>query len=199
MITCPECGYENDSSASECANCCKSLHWVPDRPSRAKQSPHLSGLTALVPRQLIQIARAIPLLIVCVALCAPWYVTDFGDLGAGWVLAMDLCGWTCGVCGLPYALLLLAWTAAILTPVKAKMPGKYYALLWAYRGMLLLWLAEMTTAFFTEGVIGWNVDWSGYWGPKLFTIGVALALLVELAAILGGLLRKPWAAVVARK
>jgi hypothetical protein len=48
----------------------------------------------------------------------------------------------------------------------------------------------MTTAF-TERILGWNPDWSGYWGPRLFTIGVALALLVELAAIVAGFLRKP--------
>jgi hypothetical protein len=41
----------------------------------------------------------------------------------------------------------------------------------------------MTTFFFTEGIIGWNVDYSGYWGPKLFTIGIGLAIVVELIAI----------------
>lgn len=199
MIACPECGSENDETAQECANCHKSLHLVPEKPSRVKyaswqQALHLNWPMAFVPRQPIQIARAIPLLILCVALCAPWYVTDLGDPGFGFILAADLCGWTLGVCGLPYVLLLLPWTIVILTPVRGKMPGMYYAILWVYRGMLLLWLAEMNTNFFTKGVIGWNVDYSGYWGPKLFTIGVALALPVEMVAIFAGSFRKARAA-----
>jgi hypothetical protein len=158
--------------------------------SDRKQGEPRTGPKALIPRHPIQIARAVLFLSVLISLLGPWYTTDFGDIGAGWILAADMAGWTCGLCCVPYLWILLLWPVVILTPIREKMPIPYQIMLWTYRGVLLVWLVQMTTGFFTASLFKWEVLSWPYWGPKLFTVGIGLAIAVELVAIATGLLRK---------
>ena len=99
------------------------------------------------------------------------------------MLGLDLSGWTCGLCGIPYMLLILTGLGVILNPRIPVIRRWYPVIVWTYRATLLLWLVAMTTNFWAVP-FGWRVDWSGYWGLKLFIISLAVAVFVEVVAII---------------
>lgn len=116
-----------------------------------------------IPRRLIWALRIILFLGIIFSLFLPWYWTDMGYPGSGWILGLDLAGWSCGAFFLPYIAILLFGVWAILRPGGRRV--------WAYRVSLIFWLAYTV-------IFGTNLS-TNYTGPIVSLTVTAIALVVE--------------------
>lgn len=114
-------------------------------------------------RRVTWVLRIVLYLAIIGTLFLPWYETDMGGPGSGWILGLDLAGWSCGIFFTPYIALLIFGMWSILRP-----GGQ---IIWAYRASLFLWLAY--TGLF-------SVDrTSNYMGPIVSLTVTVIALIVE--------------------
>lgn len=116
-----------------------------------------------MPRRLIWALRIVLFLGIIFSLFLPWYQTDMGYPGSGWIPGLDLAGWSCGAFFLPYIAILLFGAWAILRPGGRRV--------WAYRVTLILWLAYNV-------MLGTSLS-SNYKGPIVSFTVTAIALAVE--------------------
>lgn len=123
-----------------------------------------------MPGRVVWIARIALFAGIIISLFLPWYLTDAGEPGSGWILGLDLAGWSCGVFFLPTIAVLLfgAWT--ILRP-----GGR---IVWAYRVALIVWLAYTMLSVF-----GLSTNYSG---PIVSLAATVVALVVETIELARG-------------
>ena len=114
----------------------------------------------------IRVLRGFLFLLAIASFSMPWYLTDFDRAGTGWEFAVEVAGWTLGLCGLPYLALIALWLLAVYRPKSRKT-------VWPYRAMLVVWLL-LVIFLILDGF---------FQGAFLFIVAIAFAIAVEFYAM----------------
>jgi hypothetical protein len=139
----------------------KSLTDGAEAPSVAALVDDWQGLQ--MPGRMVWAARLALFAGIITSLFLPWYLTDAGEPGSGWILGLDLAGWSCGAFFLPTIAVLFFGAWAILRP-----GGR---IVWGYRAALIVWLAYTMLSVF-----GLSTNYSG---PTVSLAATVVALVIE--------------------